>query len=242
MQEDEVNLYTARWFATFLETVPGEQTERELAFIMRALPLRDYRRILDLACGPGRHAVALAHEGYHVTGWDRDAAAIAAARFAAAANGAANVSFDVRDVRSLSAADGPFDAVISMWSSFGYFDDAGNRELLQNMAAVLRPNGRMLLDLYDVAFFRGREGERLHARGGTAVRERIALEGNRLRVELRYGGGESDRFEWQLFTVEEWRDLARSAALDCIQVCSDFDPTVQAAGERPRMQVLLEKR
>jgi SAM-dependent methyltransferase len=237
----EPNLYSARWFATFLDTLPQERTAKEVAFVMRMLPLPHFRSVLDLACGPGRHAIALARNGYRVTGWDRDPAVISAARFAAAADGIIDARFHARDVRTLSTQDGPFDAIISMWASFGHFDDAANLSLLEQMRAALRPGGRVLLDIYDGAFFRGREGERLHARGGIAVRERLTIERNRLKVELRYGDGEIDRFQWQIFTAAEVKMLALQAGLACILACADFEAGTPPAGESARMQLLLER-
>ncbi|HKG95752.1 MAG TPA: methyltransferase domain-containing protein [Gemmatimonadaceae bacterium] len=54
-----------------------------MAFLERALPRAAISRVLDLCCGPGRHALPLAERGYDVTGVDRDAAALGAARRAA---------------------------------------------------------------------------------------------------------------------------------------------------------------
>lgn len=231
------NAYTARWFATFLDTVPAARTTREVGFLTELLPLPEYRTILDLACGPGRHALLLGRRGYSVTGWDVDAAAIAAGRFAAAAD-LADVDFVERDIRSLRAADGPFDAVLCLWASFGWFDAAANRALLRAMAEAVRPHGRVLLDVYDAAFFETRAGgERLHARGGIAVRERSRLVEDRLHIDLDYGDGSRDRFHWQIFRAEQLADAAASAGLQLLLACADFDPATPPDGGHPRMQL-----
>jgi SAM-dependent methyltransferase len=234
--QSAANSYSARWFAIFLETVPMERTALEVDFLSNVLPLETHRRVLDLACGPGRHALSLAQRGYTVTGWDRDPDAIAAARFAAVAEDLRDARFEVRDVRTLSSSDGPFDAVTSMWSSFGWFDAAGNRDLLGRMAGALRPGGLLVLDVYDAAFFDGRTGERLHARAGTAIRERTELDGDRLSVELRYSDGEVERFEWQVFTAAGLRALAARFDLQVVLSCAEFDPNLAADGSWPRMQ------
>ncbi len=235
------NTYSARWFSTFLDTVPAEQTAKELTFLRRVLPLPAFPSLLDLASGPGRLSLPLAQKGYRVVAWDRDADAIAAARFAAAAEGVTGARFEIRDVRTLSSADGPFDGVVSLWSSFGWFSPTGNRELLRSMAAAIRPGGRIVLDVYDAAFFRGREGERLHARGGTAVRERIRFAGDRLCIELRYGNGEEDRFEWQAFTADALCALAAELGLGTVMACAAFDDSIEPNGEWPRMQLVFER-
>jgi len=58
--------YSDTWFETFLDTVPAEQTAREVAFLQAALPLFTHPRILDVCSGDGRHARPLALAGYAV--------------------------------------------------------------------------------------------------------------------------------------------------------------------------------
>jgi len=66
------NEYTRQWFEVFLETMPGELTRAEVAAIEDRLPRPEFVKVLDICCGPGRHAAALSERGYDVTGIDRD--------------------------------------------------------------------------------------------------------------------------------------------------------------------------
>jgi SAM-dependent methyltransferase len=75
-----MNEYSPTWYELFLQPIAPEQTEREAAFVARWLPQPAYSAVLDLCCGPGRHARALAGRGYRVTGVDTNTAALAAAR------------------------------------------------------------------------------------------------------------------------------------------------------------------
>ena len=115
-EQPVANAYSRGWFELFLDRIPDEQTEAEVAFVARQLPLPDYRSVLDLCCGPGRHALRLAARGYAVTGIDRDEAAIAAARDRA---GDLPTAFYTLDMRDLGSLPGRFDAVVSLWQSFG---------------------------------------------------------------------------------------------------------------------------
>lgn len=105
----------------------------ETAFIARTCPLPDFRRVLDLCCGMGRHARALAALGYEVTGVERDVEALAQARKLGG-----RPRYAEADVRAYAPDDGAFDAVIIMSQSFGFFDAETNRGLLSRLRAALR--------------------------------------------------------------------------------------------------------
>lgn len=99
-------------------------------------------RVLDLACGPGRHAIAFAQAGFRVTGVDRSKFLLAQA-----ARSAAEVEWVHEDMRAF-VREGEFDLAVCMLNSFGYFeDDAENRKVLENVRRSLRPGGRFVLDV-----------------------------------------------------------------------------------------------
>lgn len=232
------NRYSARWFATFLDGLPPARTEAEVAFLRRQLPLDRYPRVLDLACGPGRHARPLAEAGYDVTGVDVDRRAVEEARRLAGPG----ARFVEADMRNLAGLGDDFDAAVCMWQSFGHFDAAGNRAALREVRHRLRPGGRLVLDVYDRRFFAPRQGTRTTERDGAGIEERKALRDGRLRVELRYGdSGATDRFEWQVYTPDELAEVAATAGLRAVLRCRDFDESRAADGASPRMQLVFER-
>ena len=102
--------------------------------------------LLDLACGPGPYAIPLAQAGYRVTGVDRTRFLLNAARERAARASGQPVEWIEADMHNL-AEQAAFDLAISMFTSFGYFDDpAENRRVLTNVLASLKPGGVFLLD------------------------------------------------------------------------------------------------
>lgn len=104
-------------------------------------------RIVDLGCGDGRIAVALAVRGHHVTGLDTSASMLAAARDRCAQFGAA-VDLVEADVRTTHQRVTGVDVAVSWYSSFGYFDDtADDVAALESARAALAPGGLLLLDL-----------------------------------------------------------------------------------------------
>jgi SAM-dependent methyltransferase len=103
------------------------------------------RDVLDLCCGPGRHAVPLAARGYRVTGVDRTAPLLELARQRATA-AAVDLELVESDMRRFSRPDG-FDLVLNLFTSFGYFERRDDDLVaLHRMFDNLRPGGRLLID------------------------------------------------------------------------------------------------
>src|SRR5438045_6405550 len=107
------NIYSRGWFEFFHVGIDETRTDRETDFISRSTPLPEFRKILDVCCGMGRHARALASRGYSVAGIDRDAAVIAAARQAGG-----GPRYEIGDVCDYEPRPGAFDAAIIMGQSF----------------------------------------------------------------------------------------------------------------------------
>jgi SAM-dependent methyltransferase len=101
---------------------------------------------LDLCCGPGRCSIALAKRGFAVTGVDRTRHLLQRARRKARDEGV-KVRWLERDMRDF-VSEGSYDVILSMFTSFGYFDDeADDLRVLGNVFASLRPGGSCLFDL-----------------------------------------------------------------------------------------------
>ena len=103
-------------------------------------------RVLDLCCGVGRHSLELARRGFLVTGVDRTSAYLETARQQASHEGL-DVEFLQDDMRTFCRSEA-FDTVLSLFTSFGYFEDpAEDRRVLTNAYRSLRPGGVFLLDV-----------------------------------------------------------------------------------------------
>jgi SAM-dependent methyltransferase len=104
------------------------------------------KSVLDLCCGPGRCSIVLAKRGFSVTGVDRTKYLLDKARAKASAVGV-KIEWVQKDMRDFVRADS-FALVLSMFTSFGYFDD--KREdmiVLENMLASLQPGGVCLIEV-----------------------------------------------------------------------------------------------
>lgn len=120
-----------------------EVTEQQVLFVLNALQLPASAKILDLCCGYGRHTHLLAQSNDYVTGFDLsdDFLAIARTRFSAP-----NIKYVQGDMRQLPFKN-KFDAVVNLFTSFGYFEtDGENEQCLAQINKALKKGGLFFLD------------------------------------------------------------------------------------------------
>jgi SAM-dependent methyltransferase len=126
-------------------------TEQEVGFLVDALGLEAGVRVLDVGCGPGRHALALARRGIEVVGVDLSEDFVTLARESAAAEGLP-ARFVVGDVRDL-AHDGEFEAVVCLCQGgFGLLGGRAEPGAFERIAAALAPGGRLALTAFSAGF------------------------------------------------------------------------------------------
>lgn len=139
------DLFDERYYSFYTSLNRPVVSTEDAAFIERALGLRKGAPVLDLGCGQGRHSVALALRGHDVTGVDLSGFLLDRARTLARENGA-KVDWVERDMREIEGM-GPFQAVVSLFTAFGYFTEEEDEAVIRSMTSVLEPDGMLLLDL-----------------------------------------------------------------------------------------------
>jgi SAM-dependent methyltransferase len=103
-------------------------------------------RLLDLCCGPGRHAIPFAKAGFSVTAVDRTNFLLERARSYARSEDV-EVEWVLEDMRRFLRLDS-FDLALSLYTSFGYFDEDGdNLSVLHNVYRSLKSGGAFVLDM-----------------------------------------------------------------------------------------------
>jgi SAM-dependent methyltransferase len=186
-------------------------TDQEVGFLVDAVDLRPGQRLLDVGCGPGRHAHALSRREILVVGVD------VSEEFVALAAGAAppGAVFVRGDARRLPLRGG-FDVVVSLCQGgFGLPAGEGDdRLVLDEMARVLRPGGRLALTAFSSYFLvrHLEEGDAFDAGSGV----------NHERTSVRDEAGDEREFDlWtSCFTPRELRLLASTAGLEVDAVWS----------------------
>ncbi len=143
MRFDYDDVFGDDYLHFYAPLLDDEQAERDTADIVAFLGLEPGARVLDAPCGHGRISRRLAARGIDVVGVDASEQFIDRAR-----REAPTLDHRVGDLRALPV-DGPFDAALSWFTSFGYFDDEGNRTVLAEYHRVLRPGGRLLIEMHN---------------------------------------------------------------------------------------------
>ena len=123
-------------------------TEQEVDFLVEVLGLGAGQRVLDVGCGPGRHAHALARRGIAVHGIDISQPFVDLATEA----GVPNATFERMDARSLPF-DAEFDAAISLCQgAFGLLGGDQDGDVLAGMARSVRPGGTVCVSAFSAYF------------------------------------------------------------------------------------------
>jgi SAM-dependent methyltransferase len=104
-------------------------------------------KIIDLACGKGRHSIYLNKLGYNLTGVDLSANSINEANTFANKN----LKFEIADLRNLPY-NNAFEIGLNLFTSFGYFEsDQVNIEVFSQFNKILKPNGIILVDFLNAS-------------------------------------------------------------------------------------------
>ncbi len=193
-------------------------------------------RILDVACGPGRHLLPLARLGYHVTGVDRSAAFLREAGARASAEGL-HVELVLGDLGSLSEALGPardgFDGALWLDSSIGYGSEDADFRALEAVRALLRPGARLVIETLGRECVlgpsgageppSGRELERQRVGGAEWLIERRVADGTWMEVRWGPVDGSPRSYRHRLYGGPELINALHDAKYRNILIYGDLD-------------------
>jgi SAM-dependent methyltransferase len=223
---------TKKWFASWFDTPyyhilykHRDDTEAQhfLDQLIQHLQPAKRARLLDLACGKGRHAIYLAQKGFQVTGVDLSPKSIQLAK----KSETAHLNFDIHDMRELYKAN-YFDLIINAFTSFGYFDnDEEHLQSLRNITKGLRKDGRFVMDFMNVhkviANLKTREQKTID--GVTFYLSRSVKDGYIVKRIRFVDKGQKFVFEERVraFTKSDLQSMFKQAGLEIIATFGDYD-------------------
>jgi SAM-dependent methyltransferase len=222
------------WYATAFtgmsaEMAWTERTEQEIKRAMTMLRPQGGERILDLACGTGRHSLELVRHGFSVVGVEIGEELVEIARHDAEEQGL-EVEFRQGDLRDLDF-EGEFDIVLNLNDgAIGYFEtDDENHRTFEVIARALKPGGQNLIQVPNVLYARAHLPQRSWIPSSSMV-ELVEHRWNKkdrymegAMIPLRFGEvleGLDKRIEFRqrLYAVDELRELYESVGMSCERV------------------------
>lgn len=221
-----------------------EEAESCIDLILRSIELPggvEAPTALDLACGPGRHAIAMAWRGLDVTAVDLAENLLEFARSEAVKAGV-TVEFLRHDMRHIPFVD-RFDLAVQLFTSFGYFEsDEEDLQVLGNVRRALHPGGYYALDLINTEVLKKRlvpRSEREH--NGTSIIEERKIEGARVIKTITVRSGDE---LWifnesvRLYSPAEIARLLETAGFTPLHWFGDYHGAEFEPEHSPRMLVI----
>ncbi len=221
------------------------QAPAEAAFVIKQFKLKKGSALLDLCCGPGRHAVEFAKKGLAVTGYDFSSEYLGEAAARAKKRGVP-LRLVRGDMRRLKFKGG-FDAAVNLFTSFGYFQKfSDDLKTLKGVARALKPGGLFLLDVINGAYARENLRRRYwYDMGKFYHLEEVALakEGafnSWTRVWKRDGRTQKKTFFTRLYDKRRLSEALKKAGLTPLKFFGDFKGRPLSV-KRNRLIVLARK-
>lgn len=222
------------WYATAFtgmsaEMAWTERTEQEIKRALTMLRPQGGERVLDLACGTGRHSLELVRQGFSVVGVEIGEELVEIARQDAEVRGL-QAEFIQGDLRELDF-EGEFDIVLNLNDgAVGYFEtDEENHRTFEVIARALKPGGRNLIQVPNVLYARAHLPQRSWIPSATMVelvehrwnKKDSYMEGAMIPLkfgEVLEGLDKRIEFRQRLYGVDELRELYASVGMELERV------------------------
>ncbi|HYF39313.1 MAG TPA: class I SAM-dependent methyltransferase [Gemmatimonadales bacterium] len=192
-----------------------------MLLIARTVGLQRGWRVLDVACGAGRHARAFVNAGACCFGLDLSATLLRVARQVT------DAPLIRADMRQLPVRLGSMHLTVNLFTSFGYFDrDAEHRTALDEMIATLRPEGWFVIDfLNPAAVRRALVPEEMVTLANQTVRvtRTVSPDGRYVCKSIRAREGRQYMERVRLFEPEQISDMLESAGVQVRYRFGDYD-------------------
>jgi SAM-dependent methyltransferase len=221
------------WFGEdYLRLYPHRDeadAERAVALIRRTVGLQAGWRVLDVACGAGRHARAFVKAGARCFGVDLSATLLRLARQVTTA------PLVRADMRQLPVRPASMDLTVNLFTSFGYFDeDAEHTIALAEMISTVRPRGWFVIDFLNPAAVRRQlvPSETVELAGETVqVSRSVSADGRYVCKTIHGARGRSYRERVRLFEPDQMGRMLEKAGVVVRHRFGDYDasPLTSAA-------------
>lgn len=234
------------WFdSPFYHILYANRNEQEAEdFIVRLsahLKIPANARVLDVACGKGRHSKTLARLGFDVTGIDLSCNSINEAKKSACGN----LHFQVWDMRNVFQAQS-FDLVVNLFSSFGYFDkETDDLAAVKAMYENLNTGGILIVDYLNSEWaVKNMKQREIVPRGEIQFHITKRIEAGFIKKKIEFlAEGENYTYEEQLKVINRFRfeEMLSSVGFTVTEVLGDYELKSFQAATSPRLIFIARK-
>jgi len=228
----------------YQDTLTKERTEKEIAFLVRELKLDRPKKILDLACGYGRHSNRLAQLGHQMVGVDLTPGFLKIAK-AEARKKRLQVKYLHQDMRKIKFK-AEFDRVFLLFTAFGYFSDWENFQVLKKISRSLKPGGLFCMDSFNYRqFLKDFRPLMVKEKGRDLMIERNYFDpaSSRIynrRIVVRNGKRKDKPFFIRIYQIPELKKLLARAGMRIMRIYGDWDDQKLSHHSR-RMIIIAQK-
>lgn len=194
-------------------------------FLTRSIDLRGDEKILDLGCGMGRHSIELAKKGFEVVGVDLSSYLIKKGQKELENFPNVKAKLIVGDMFHIVDME-PFDVVINMFTSFGYFpDDGENARVFEVVKNQLKPGGKFFLDyLHPFQVIRDLKDFEDKVLDGEKIEISRRIEGDRVIKTIVFSDPERKYQEKvKLYTRDQIEGMLSAYSLKVLDVWNDYE-------------------
>lgn len=220
------------WFATWFETDyyhtlykyrDKAEAEHFIEHLIEELNAEKGSKVLDLACGKGRHSITLHELGMDVLGADLSSNSIGMA-LQSATDGLDFIVHDMRDV----IPNRKFNFIFNLFTSFGYFDEKEeNQRVINSIAAMLSPEGKLVIDFLNAKkVVRDLIPEEVKSIDGIDFHITREFNGTHILKHIDFEDkGDTYNFSErvQALTLNDFKAFLENAGMEIIRTFGDFD-------------------
>lgn len=239
------------WFSTWFDSMyyhrlykdrNHDEAERFIHNLVEFLEIPSGSKILDLACGKGRHSKILHSLGNEVVGLDLSPNSIREAQNFSTKD----LRFEVHDMREVyHQLD--FDYVFNLFTSFGYFDDEqDNRKALEGMKAVIKEQGKIVIDFLNAPWVENNlVPNQIKEVQGTEFKIQRSKKDNCFQKQISFGSDEGQEYQFtekvQALTLVDFKKMFDTLQLSIIGTFGSYELTPYNEQESDRLIIVASK-
>jgi SAM-dependent methyltransferase len=242
---------TVEWFGEWFDSpyyhilYKHRDHEEASAFIDKLvdyLKIKNNHKILDLACGKGRHSIYLNEKGFDVVGVDLSEQSIELASNYANER----LHFEIHDMRQEFARN-EFDFIVNLFTSFGYFDTKAEHEkAIHSVASAMKDNGLFVLDFLNpyTVIHHLKPEERKEIEGISFNISKDVSDDEYILKDIRFSDDGADyHFQEKVKALRkvDFLEFFEKSSLKVVDIFGDYNLNPYIAEESDRMIFVVEK-